>query len=228
MPIHEYLKNPSLGTLHGVSTHDGTPDELDIVLERSRSLGFLGPGPVAPQREHARAFLAGIGDATRVLDLGSGGGLPGLVIAWELPAVEIVLLDAMAKRCDFLEWGVRELGIGARVEVRCERAEELAREPAMRGVFPLVVARSFGPPAVLAECAVGFLAGPGARLLVSEPPDTASSEQRWPDDGLADLGMRRGALDHRHGGTIQELVVETPVPDRFPRRVGVPTKRPLF
>ena len=211
-----------------MTSPDDSPDRLDVVLERSRALGFLGPGPVAPQREHARSFLSPIGDCRRVLDLGSGGGVPGLVVAWELPDVEVLLLDAMAKRCDFLESAVRELGVEDRTAVRCGRAEELARDPELRAAFPLVVARSFGAPAVLAECAVGFLSGPGSRLLVSEPPDTSASEQRWPSEGLAELGLRRGDLSRGHGGSIQELVVDTPVSDRFPRRVGVPAKRPLF
>lgn len=211
-----------------MTPQDDSPDPLDVVLERSRSLGFLGPGPVAPHREHARSFLSPIGDAPRVLDLGSGGGLPGLVVAWELPDVEVVLLDAMAKRCDFLTDAVRALELGDRVDVRCGRAEELARDPELRAAFPVVTARSFGAPAVLAECAVGFLSGIGARVLVSEPPSAAASEQRWPSDGLAALGLRRGALQHGHGGTIQELIVDTPVAERFPRRVGVPAKRPLF
>ncbi|MDQ2678576.1 MAG: class I SAM-dependent methyltransferase [Actinomycetota bacterium] len=207
---------------------DGSPDQLDEVLERSREHGFLGPGPVAPQREHARVFVSPLQAASRVLDLGSGGGVPGLVLAWELPALEVVLLDAMAKRCDFLETAVAELGLGARVQVACGRAEELARDEQWRRSFPVVVARSFGPPAVLAECAVGFLTGPGARLLVSEPPDATASELRWPDAGLAVLGLARRRLERSHGGTVQELVMTAPPADRYPRRVGVPAKRPLF
>ena len=207
---------------------DDPTDLLDEMLERSRQLGFLGPGPVAPQREHARAFLSPLGSAPRVLDLGSGGGVPGLVVAWEMPGAEVVLLDAMAKRCDFLSTAVAELGLDERVHVICGRAEELAREPRWRGTFPVVVARSFGPPAVLAECAVGFLSGPGARVLVSEPPDTAASELRWPDEGLEELALRRGEREQSHGGTVQELVMTGPAPERYPRRVGIPAKRPLF
>ncbi len=211
-----------------MSSHSPARDPLDVVLDRSRELGFLGPGPIAPHREHARAFLEPLGTASRLLDLGSGGGLPGLVLADDLPDAELVLLDAMAKRCDFLTWAVHELGLDDRVTVRCGRAEDLAHDPQLRRSFPVVVARSFGAPAVLAECAVGFLEGPGARLLVSEPPEAARSEQRWPAAGLAELGLERGQRTHGSGGTIQELVVASLVPDRFPRRVGVPAKRPLF
>ena len=70
---------------------DRVNDQLQTVLERARSLGFLGPGSVASQYEHAQRFLAGIPPEATVLDLGSGGGLPGLVIATELPATTGVL-----------------------------------------------------------------------------------------------------------------------------------------
>ena len=205
-----------------------SPDELDAVLERSRELGFLGPGPIGPQRDHARAFLEPLAGVSRALDPGSGGGLPGLVLAWELPDLEVVLVDAMAKRCVFLTEAVLELGVTDRVTVVCGRAEELARSDDLRHSVQVVVARSFGAPGVLAECAVGFLSGPGARLLVSEPPDAASSNERWPQAGLAELGLRRGGISSGHGGTIQELIVDTTAPERFPRRVGIPAKRPVF
>lgn len=213
-------------TLSGTDPVASGTDALDVVLEQSRELGFLGPGPIGPQRDHARSFLAPLGDATRVLDLGSGGGLPGLVIAWELPSIELVLLDGMERRCQFLELAVDQLDLSDRVAVVCGRAEEMARSERLSSSFPTVVARSFGPPGVLAECAVGFLAGPGSRLLVSEPP--SSAEDRWPVAGLAELGLGRGDVTRSHGGTIQELVVIERPSTKYPRRVGIPAKRPVF
>ncbi|MHB1138788.1 MAG: RsmG family class I SAM-dependent methyltransferase [Microthrixaceae bacterium] len=205
---------------------DGTA--LDDVLERSRALGFLGPGPVEPQRRHAAAFLPSLVGCARVLDLGSGGGLPGLALAVRLDDVEFALLDGNVRRCRFLTDAVEELGLAERVQVLLGRAEELARQPELRGVFDAVVARSFGPPAVTAECAAGFLSGPGARLLVSEPPE--GSANRWPVDGLALLGMEPGAVRHDPSldATIQQIEVVAPCPENLPRRVGIPTKRPLF
>ena len=64
-------------------------------LERSRSLGFLGPGPVTAHVEHARGYLSYVADGGTVLDLGSGGGVPGLVLAHDRPDGHFVLLDAM-------------------------------------------------------------------------------------------------------------------------------------
>lgn len=203
----------------------GERDALDGVLEHSRELGFLGPGRIGPQRSHARSFIALLDGAPLAIDLGSGGGLPGLVLAWEQQDLELILVDAMQRRCEFLEEALVTLRLTDRVRVVCGRAEELARHE-LRASVPLVVARSFGAPAVLAECAVGLLDGPGARLLVSEPPDAQSS--RWPADGLERLGLRTGRLESSHGGTVQELVATTPCPEQYPRRVGIPTKRPLF
>ena len=88
------------------------------VLERSRSLGFLGPGSVRVHIEHANGFVAGIVRApTRLLDLGSGGGVPGLVLARRWPTSYVVLLDARERRCVFLREAARDLDLGERVAV---------------------------------------------------------------------------------------------------------------
>lgn len=199
---------------------------LTEVLHDSRALGFLGPGPIDAQIEHAGAFLAALVDHSRILDLGSGGGLPGLVLACALPGATFVLLDGNSRRCQFLAAAVERLALTDRVSVELGRAEELARRDDLRGAFDAVVSRSFGSPAVTAECAAGFLRGPGSTLVVSEPP--SGSDERWPIDGLAPLGMEPGPRHDLAYGTIQEIVVVERCPERFPRRVGIPAKRPLF
>jgi 16S rRNA (guanine527-N7)-methyltransferase len=198
---------------------------LEEALEESRSRGFLGPGPLEPQIEHARGFAGSQGRAPdSFLDLGCGGGLPGLVLVSMWPSAGAVLLDAMVRRAEFLEEACARLGTSDRVRVVCARAEDAARAPELRAQFDLVTARSFGPPAVTAECAVGFLRL-GGRLVVSEPPE--DSPQRWPESGLSALGLamvapataaHRYAVIERSGG----------LDDRFPRRVGVPGKRPIW
>jgi 16S rRNA (guanine527-N7)-methyltransferase len=90
-----------------------------------------------------------------------------------------------------------------------------------------VVARSFGSPAVTAECAAPFLEV-GGILVVSEPPDRGASV-RWPVEGLADLGLAPVASGgHRGRFGYQVVEKQVPTPDRFPRRTGIPAKRPLF
>ena len=172
---------------------------------------------------HAQAFLTPLADVQGVVvDLGSGGGVPGLPVAVARPDLELVLLDSSAKRCEFLASAVEAIGIGSRVEVREGRAEVLGRSE-LRGTAAAVIARSFGPPAATAECAAPLLR-PGGLLVVSEPP---VGDGRWPIDGTALVGLApRGPA----AGTprIQVLELVGACPAEYPRRDGIPAKRPLF
>lgn len=204
----------------------GTPrDDLEAILEESRALGFLGPGPLAPHIDHARGFASMVERAPEsFLDLGSGGGLPGLVLVREWVDARAVLLDASARRTEFLRRACAALGVDDRVEVVCDRAEHAARDPRWRGAFGIVTARSFGAPAVTAECAVGFLAR-GGRLVVSEPP--TDEPDRWPVAGVTELGL---ALVRRTTAKRRFVVLERSgeLDARFPRRTGIPAKRPIW
>jgi 16S rRNA (guanine527-N7)-methyltransferase len=198
--------------------------ELIAVLERARRLGVLGPGPVDTHLAHAEGFLealAGLPAGSVVVDLGSGAGVPGLVLAEARPDLRVVLLDAMEKRTSLLADAVTALGMTDRVEVRTGRAEVLGRSPELRGVAGAVTARSFGPPATTAECAAPLLAV-GGRLVVSEPPD---GPDRWPTEELAELGLAPADVEVVGMKVLRQASL---CPDRFPRRDGRPAKRPLF
>jgi 16S rRNA (guanine527-N7)-methyltransferase len=165
----------------------------------------------------------------RVVDLGSGGGLPGLVLATRWTTTRFVLMESNRRRATFLRESVDRLALGTRVDVVEERAEAAARDPNMRAAFDLAVARSFGPPAVTAECAAGFLMT-GGLLVVSEPPDPPGdpgSSGRWPPDGLAILGMQP-LVASSSPFHYQVLRQASPCPDKYPRAVGIPAKRPIF
>lgn len=198
---------------------------LHRLLGRARDLGFLGAAPIAEQIAHSRALVGAVGANDRVLDLGSGGGLPGLVVAADQPSATVVLLDAMSRRTVVLADAAEELNaVGTHLTVITARAEEAGRDPEMRGRFDLVLARSFGPPAVVAECAAPFLRR-GGRLVVSEPP--GGRPDRWPAAELRKFGLVAAAVDSQPVARVV-LVAEEPCPDRYPRRVGVPARRPLF
>lgn len=154
------------------------------------------------------------------MDIGSGGGVPGLALALLYPTVMWTLLDAMAKRCAFLREAVAELELSS-VSVLEGRAEELGRLPHFRGSFDVVTARSFGAPAVLVECASPFLRV-GGHIVVSEPPD---SGDRWPDVGLSLVGLSKVTPPWP---SIAVLRQSSLCGDAYPRRAGLPAKRPLF
>ncbi|MGH9139046.1 MAG: RsmG family class I SAM-dependent methyltransferase [Acidimicrobiales bacterium] len=202
-------------------------DALVGVLEVARTRGFLGPGPVERHIAHGRAFVAAVAPPARFLDLGSGGGIPGLLCALAWETATGVLLDAQQRRTTFLDWAAVELGVSDRIETVTARSEAAARQPALRGAFDVVTARSFARPAVTAECGAPFLRV-GGTLLVSEPP--APSPDRWPIDGLGQLGLVDDGIVRVDDGTGRVRVLRSvaPCPDRWPRRDGVPAKRPLF
>jgi 16S rRNA (guanine527-N7)-methyltransferase len=198
---------------------------LTAVYEEARTLGLLGPGPVERHVEHAARFVDRCPRPPAfALDLGTGAGVPGLVLALAWPASRWVLLDASERRTAFLDRAVRRLGLTNRVQVLRARAEEAAHRPRWREAFDTVVARGFGPPAVVAECATGFLA-PGGVLLVSEPPaGKVPAGSRWPAKQLREMGLVVRAGD----GPVAVLEKTEPCPAGLPRRVGVPAKRPRF
>jgi 16S rRNA (guanine527-N7)-methyltransferase len=161
----------------------------------------------------------------RAVDLGSGGGLPGLPLAVSWPNSTWVLLEANRRRAGFLVEAIAALELADRVRVRHQRAEETGRDSALRGSADLVVIRSFGPPAVSAECAAPLLRVGGA-IVIGEPPP-GRDESRWPEAGLAQLGLARGRAISEPIA-LQRLDQVAVCPARFPRRTGIPSKRPLF
>lgn len=193
---------------------------LDEVLERSRAVGFLGPGPIATHSEHATLFGRALGSAEcRFADIGAGGGVPALPMLVAEPGLSAVLIDASQKRCSFLVWAVGELGLGDRVEVWCGRAEEIGREDRGREVFDAVVARGFGPPATTLECATPLVVD-GGRIVVSEPP----IPRRWPAEPLAAMGLTQ--LESESGVAVFER--RGPLPASLPRRTKQLQRTPLF
>lgn len=197
-------------------------------LEDARRRGMVGPGPVQAHLDHGEALAAAVDPdfRGRFLDLGSGAGVPGLILLALWPRATGVLLDARRRRCSFLESAVGALDLVDRVSVACGRAEELARDQEFRGRFELVVARGFGVPATTAECGIGFLER-GGRLAVSEPPGEPDPT-RWPKEGLAELGLLGPEVRGSEGAQVAVLTSAEPPGERWPRRVGVPGRRPLW
>ncbi len=148
------------------------PDhELISVLREAQRVGIIGPTDVTVEVAHALQYVPGIPtDARDVVDLGSGGGLPGLVIARARPDLHIVLVERRAKRADFLRRAVGSLDLGSRVSVDGGDAGRMITSAEHRHAYDVVTARAFAAaPVTVAYSAV--LLRPGGVLLVSLPPD---------------------------------------------------------
>ena len=190
-------------------------DELIV-----RSLGFLAGDHLASKD----------GVHSAVIDVGSGAGVPGIVLKLVHPGLELTLLDSSAKKTEFLASAVDALELDG-VDVVKARAEEAARDPAFRERYHCVLARGLAALPELAELTLPFARQGGVVLALK--PDSATQELASAAYAAEILGAAPGCiLDASAGGRHPKdrLVVWrkiAPTPQRFPRRAGVPHRRPI-
>jgi 16S rRNA (guanine527-N7)-methyltransferase len=165
------------------------------------------------------------------IDLGSGGGLPGLPLAMARPEVRWTLVDSVGKKADLLSEFVRSLGL-RNVAVLSDRAEALGRSPGHRQRYDLVTARACAALPVLAELALPLLASGGQLLAWKGPLTDADEEMRRGRAAIGQLGGGRPRIvdpgvpalgGHRFVVVRKERETDA----RFPRREGEPGRRPL-
>ena len=204
--------------------------QLLEVLSRAQSLRFLGPGDPADHLSHALGFADAVAthlgtEPGRFCDLGTGGGVPGLVLAAVWGRSRGALIESAARRCAALEGWSRDLGIQDRVEVLHGRAEYWAHVDGYRESFEIVTARSFARPSITAEIATG-LVRLGGSVVVSDPPDSPSG--RWPVADLARLGLGAARPLVERGVHFSCLDKNRAANSDMPRSEGRPAKRPLW
>lgn len=204
-------------------------EALTDTLTRAKSQKFLGDVPIVSHIENAQGFVQVLRDqdARTIIDLGSGGGVPALVIAEELPHATLVLVERGANRATFLSDAIERLGLSNRVRVVATSAEGAARAEDIEGTADAVTARSFGPPAVTAECACRMLK-PGGTLIVSEPPTDGREPTRWPVAELAPTGLEPTEVVRYQQSSFQVLTRIADHDPRLPRNEATTRKRPLF
>jgi 16S rRNA (guanine527-N7)-methyltransferase len=171
--------------------------------------------PAEARRVHLEQSLAAVPLVERyegpLVDVGSGGGAPGIPIAAALPEREVVLLEATRRKCDFLESIARDF---PNVRVVCGRAEEQPVD-----TFGVAVAKALAPPPVALEWCLPLVAVGGAAILFVGPSADA--------DAVAAASPQLGGGEPElHPGLLVVPKV-APTPAGFPRRPGIARKRPL-
>ncbi len=166
----------------------------------------------------------------RVVDVGSGAGFPGLVLKIARPEIRLTLIESVGKKADFCRLVVQTLGLRD-VEVVSARAEEIGQDPEHREQYDWAVARAVAGMPVLAEYLLP-LVRVGGRMLAQKGAGGMEEAERA-ESAIHTLGGRLarvervrlpGVKDDRTLIVIQKV---SPTPSRYPRRVGVPSKRPL-
>ncbi len=178
----------------------------------------------------AAPALAAIPQGAKVVDVGTGAGFPGLVLAIARPDIHVTLLDSQRKRLLFLEEVLAAAGIGNAV-TSWSRAEDAGRNAALRESFDVAVARAVAAMPVLAEY-LAPLVRVGGRLLAWKG-DAVREEWDAAQKALARLGMEPPqALPYTLPGMEASLVIvssrkTSPTPRAFPRKAGTPARSPL-
>jgi 16S rRNA (guanine527-N7)-methyltransferase len=167
---------------------------------------------------------------TRLIDIGSGAGFPGLPLKIAYPTLQATLTEARGKRVTFLQHILEVLGI-CDVNVINERAEILGQAPEFRDKFDIVVARALAEIPVLVELCVpflrlgGILIAPRRGDLSTEGAAALSAIQKLGGEVLEPRTVTLSGLDDGRGLFLVRKV--SPTPEQYPRRPGIPAKRPL-
>ena len=173
-------------------------EPLLATLREGQRIGAIGPLAIDEAVEHSMRFVDALAEqAASVIDLGSGGGLPGLVIGWCRPDLSVTLVDRRSKRTDFLRRAVQRLRLDEHTVVITADVEDLGRLGTHAKAYDTVTARSFGPPDLTVRLALSLLAV-GGEILVSDPPGPA----RWPAVLASDLGEQVAVIRTGVGLTV--------------------------
>ena len=165
-----------------------------------------------------------------IIDVGSGAGFPGIPLSIALPEVQVVMVDSLDKRVKFLRSVIDALGLNA--EAVHLRAEDAARKPELRGRFDMATARAVAPLNLLAEYLLPFVRTGGWMLALKGPNlDDELAEAQFALQTLGGRFVRAETAEIPGRDWLHRLAyVEktAPTPEKYPRKAGVPEKKPLI
>ena len=168
--------------------------------------------------------------ALSCLDVGTGAGFPGLPLRILLPDLRLTLLESVQKKAQWLQYIVRKLEL-SQVEIVVGRAEEVAHDETHRERYDVVVARAVAPLTILAEYGLPFCRVGGR--LIAPKGDEATQEAAAAEAAIRMLGGRLTTIkavplpDLLPGHHLVVIDKQASTPERYPRRTGIPSKRPL-
>ena len=218
--LHRLLEVNQRMNLTAVREHD--PAWLRLVVDALTALpGLPGAGEDAdPEATGSRS----------VIDVGSGGGLPGVPLAVVRPDLPFTLLEATGKKARFLEETAAELGL-ENVTVLNARAEAAGRDPHHRERYGLAVSRAVGPMPVILELTLPLVEVGGRSLCMKGP--RAEQELRDSGEALHRLGAGEVAVfdaypeDFGNDLVMVSVVKASATPKKYPRTPGTPKADPL-
>jgi len=187
----------------------------------------LVSGPVEELVEDSLVLLEHLGDARRLVDVGSGGGLPGLPLKITRPSLAVTLIEADQAKAAFLVRACAELDLDD-VEVLARRAEDVGQDGRYREAFDIAVARAVAPMPVLVELCLPLIRIGGRLLAQKTDQEEVASAHRA-------IELMGGSLDSvvaapsrvRASGTVVVIAKVRTTPAKYPRRPGVPNRKPL-
>ena len=166
----------------------------------------------------------------KLIDVGTGAGIPGIPLKILLPEIELVLLDATKKKAGFLEHIIQQLNLKD-VEIVVGRAEEVAHRPEYRQQFDLVLSRAVAELSALVELTLPFCAIGGR--FIAQKKGSIQAEIQSARQAIFLLGgemadvkkVELSEFSDKRQMVVIDKVGETPA--QYPRRPGIPAKRPL-
>jgi 16S rRNA (guanine527-N7)-methyltransferase len=197
---------------------------LELLLEHNANVNLTGARDVEALLAHVVDSLA-IARFVRdpLVDIGSGGGFPAIVLSI-VTGCAVTLIEATHKKARFLDLVVAELSLAG--QVIAERAEVAAHDPALRERFASATARAVASAPAVLELTLPFLALGGVAVL--QRGRMEYRELTAAHDAALMLGgglVEEHAIDETH--RVLLVPKRRPTPERFPRRVGLPERRPL-
>ncbi|HET9029956.1 MAG TPA: 16S rRNA (guanine(527)-N(7))-methyltransferase RsmG, partial [Candidatus Aquilonibacter sp.] len=194
-----------------------------LVLDANRKFNLTGaktPAEFAPHIVDSVSIAPYI--AQSLVDIGSGGGLPAIPLAI-VTGVPVTMVETTLKKARFLEEMLEAFGLAG--EVVAERAEVAGHDPRLRGHFHTGTARAVSSAPTVAELLLPFIATGGRAVLqrgAMEPAETRALE-----DAALVLGGQVERVVEQPVGVVVLVAKTAETQNRFPRRIGIPEKRPL-